>query len=1664
MSAFASLGSFASGLLSSIDKQVGLGENTPQNLDQIDPDDPNRIIDFGNLGDYRNKIDQSAQRNYVETGFIRNLKPKESEILMQEPDMTLIIKKRLFSSLSENFKPELMDSSEKLFYRAAKKIFQTKCEIISNYERLIKIERISNTMGVLNDALLPAIFSSIDTLDSLGGSSFIDGKTRSVFETIRKVKAFSDPLYQTTWLTDRELPALSDLGSGTGAFELTMLSNFDCTTSTQFNGGSANFSVEDPYRMMIVTTEDIDQAIRDTAGGFLNNSFFTLTKATLEETIDQLRAQLTKIRRARRVNDIKFIITETSILFKKMRAIFDEVGIEIIFNYDAGGLGFDGNVNLDDSATTGTNGLQDQEIDLFKQIIQNIYQFVALQQNTETNKFTFNRTTNHVRRKLMLHFGNKPMIQPMDVVHVFMGTKSLLDPKIATDITNSFNIGDVTKGINDSISSIQNTLDDLSGVQNSYAETEKNAIAGEEFPMWLWNLMRNDFTKQAAGTHVFAGLVQSVSHDYQNGKYTLNVNCTDNAGYFKNSRINIQPSVEVFNSALYDPLTPFDLDFDPSSGFLSGEFPTLLPENLLLLNTGLIKFKNGRFRGQPASQEIYQALDGEQVRNKFRRKLEDPDGFVYRWKEGIQSLTLLQEPHPSSSLRSEASPSMTANPYAGQDVMNVLSLLVTGQPYNFNSFMRAAINSGNISRDELTNETGVKSFYRGLLSEINKANATWGSFVPFKKLIVNEGAYTFLQSGEFDIISSNTSLSNLLRQRAQRFDELVKVVPQFANNPQYLNVSATGTLVNPNFQTLLSAGGFNSNIVDTATLSKLGQDIIKLDFQIQQIKTKFTQSVTNANINTNDGSIKIFGDDISFDPTVSQGENAVTTEEKIRERSDFRKRINSLTQRRLWRVKANEDTNLFIVDDSYDKNYDIQAFEKALAGEMGTFKNTYVDVASQIEIVYKTLGLEVFADSQGHIQARPPQYNRMPSSVFYNMLEKKDITGIQIFPTYLESLFVNMVKGLSDRIEILEDEIRIRAAVLGFITDAKASQKLSGKISPNSSASTTAFAFVTSEQTGLLGSKDLRILIDQANPDLTDDRISHGLQALNVQLRGFQTTTVNFDVVQRVALVNETSFGNGVSQDDINSKVFQIGVRLQQKTGQPAPTPSSLISATNLNDNRGRSQLDVLNVTEQISKFLSERQSVLKQLTNAVKNLNEGISLNSGKESGRTVLLPFLNKQKQFPEILEHMIEDEDYDDLGEKSGKRYIIKEHQIISLRIEERPPPFTTVEVTGLFGEGIAGEEGLATDGGNAISTAWAVDFDMWRMYGFRSSQTFPAPFLSNPDSQCAPYAVFQLNLARKNIFQGTVTIAGNEFIQPGEVYYLEDRDLLFYAESVSHHFQYGGSYTTTIELKYGRNPGEYIPTILDIIGKGLYTNKHQADLIRHNRHGQANGDVPIAVLVFDNQPISEGEISSDSLSNLVGGSYGDQNRKNLANILLALGGVLTPTQFGKVAKMEVRVYEDSLNNIKADTKLIDTANAIQSYIKNPTVALASKDGNLAPDPSVSGINTINLTNDNFSIEVVDLGEKTETRSPSSGAWNKAREISSTSGVPSIAEFQAEETLGSGAPELYANIIDVWVTFSDSETTSEVSGSVPSDQNAQEALQKTLNDFNSKIQSVK
>ena len=244
------------------------------------------------------------------------------------------------------------------------------------------------------------------------------------------------------------------------------------------------------------------------------------------------------------------------------------------------------------------------------------------------------------------------------------------------------------------------------------------------------------------------------------------------------------------------------------------------------------------------------------------------------------------------------------------------------------------------------------------------------------------------------------------------------------------------------------------------------------------------------------------------------------------------------------------------------------------------------------------------------------------------------------------------------------------------------------------------------------------------------------------------------------------------------------------------------------------------------------------------------------------------------------------------------------------------------------------------GNAVTSAYAVDYDMWYQYGFRAPKSIEAPFFNDPNIQCAPYAVAALLEARENILQGSVGIVGyNEYYQPGDVVYIEDRNLLFYVKAVSHSFSYG-SLSTTLELNYGHSPGEYIPTMLDIVGKVLYSSKGFFDQYRSERFEMLGSAKSVGALTFvssiSTYTTPQGNDTrlppdSDPLEVLLSGRYGERNKNILSNILLYVSGSLNQQTYQNQKPFVKIVYYRTTDSFDSD--MLNFATSVKDWLINP-----------------------------------------------------------------------------------------------------------------------------------
>lgn len=1626
---------FLSNLGDVLNQQFSSGDNKNKSLDIATNGQTNR---YGKLGQFANQFDQTADRSYNEEGAQRidynNYAPKQLGISMQDPNATVLVKKRMFASLAENWRPDMMDSHEKLFYKTTKILFQNKCNQISSYEKLCKIGQVSADIGRVDYHLLPIIFSLTDnisqtpsaTLGAYGADSLQDSVTgalskfTNIVDRVKEIYALSQDTPYTSWIAGIPDTFRASFSQGTGVIEFNNVTSITTTTTLDFAKGSFSLSFNDPYKIMRITNLDIEQAISDATNRFYSNSFLQFGITSLDQTISLQKQQLNMNRQLRGANPINFIVSPDSYLGKRVRAIIDNIGFEI--NFDASAITNitgpkTGNIDssaLQGSDAVGDDGLSSDEVILFNNIVSALYSQISLAANTRRQAIADNqdqkKNLNRIREKMRLNYSGKLVIQPMDNVHIYINSKKKIDNKILGGLQSSFSGLGFLQGLNN----LTNDIKDTFAINETYS-LEKSVFVGNDFPNWLWQIMRSQIISDKDGAHVFAGIVDEATSSYTDRIYTVSVKGSDNGGYFNYGLVNFKPSVEVFNGPLFDPMTPFKLEFDTVTGVDNNQLE-LLDENKELFESSFVKDKNGLYSGITTTEINYLQQDADRIQNNsVRRVFYDPDGMVYRWKEGIASLTLFGDSYQPSPPGTYA-PALTADPFAGQDIMNVISLLISGQPYNFATFYKAALMvDGAFKKDSATNQDSSGSYFRGLTQQLKSRNAIYGNYVPFKTLTVDEASFSKILNNQLNATAYDGELQSLLKQRADFADKL----------------SIFG-------------------ITSAQDISTKGNDNDKLIQQnLQQLDTLIQNKINSINTTLNQAGnppVSLLGNDISFDYDNSNLNSGTKTRLDDSARRDLRRRIGFLTRRLAWKVRGNEDINFFIVDDTYDKDYDIQAFATQFVNPE-TFKSEYMTVAQKLDGINNVIsGFELFVNTQGHIEARPPKYNRVPSSVFYKMLRLKDDLGIQIFPQFLEDLSINQLGAAYQEIETLEDEIRLYCLSLGYSDDFDCEYFINnfdqGSLAGINrlSSGIGGYRFVSDEQTGKITSTIALNILDQ--PDAMSAAINTNLS--NIQS---QTSLNLFNAVSRASFVqsvlpsntvnNTTQFQTAsqiLSNTSAQTRKDAIVSRLQGSTGMTFDV--SQLFATGSQAPSKVTSNDILQVANGISDRLSQRQSAIKAAVNSLKSLQEGVTLATGSGGpgnqalGNSLLHPALNRSRNIPKTFEHMIEDESYDDLGPGSGARYVIKNNDIIQYSITENKPAHTYVEVTGRFGGLLVDQQqNLSSDlnvfeNGNQLNTVAAIDYDLWRMYGVHIPQSIDAPYLTNPDVQCAPYAVSILNQARKDILKSSLTIVGNEYQQPGEVIYLEDVDLLFYVQSVTHSFNFGSAFTTSLELSHGHNVGEYIPTFLDVIGKMLYKNNKTTSNLVHKRQGNVFNQEHVATIVGNTAtsnsstaftaPNTTTSIGTDIINTI----YGASNRIGLQR-LLDYGGTSLSIDG---AVLEIRIYYNSADGDFSSPNTYTTM--LQEEVMNYLIGASDLSDNAQPMGSLQ-TNTQKLQAYKSQIDIIPVNSNDdgEFRYPSREAFYYARDIVNKSSQGSSDETASQLDIDTA---IYNYIVDCWIVF--------------------------------------
>lgn len=1381
------------------------------------------------------------------------------------PEATILIKKKVFSTLRGANDLRFMDKTEKMLLRATKALFAYKVQQIRAYESLTKFNDFYDKNSAYDLCALATLINESSALESIaeetgkykaknlrghlknigrefkefiGDTLFAEDYSRRA-EDIREIikrKMFSEDKNLTTWVVDHSSAENQILGPGTGVIELTLFRSFNTSVGNSSSPASASMSLSYPYRIGNIIDSDIEIAIEEALNGTLG-ILSSLTDGPPR-------------------NDAGYLMEPSLDGLSALSAAFELAGEDTF----------------------------DTAID-----------------------------TDYIRRKLKTFYLGKPFVSASDIVHFYIkGNRTFTEYNSAA------------KGAFDS----EFLQIDEAILKAEYQLYTNQAISYEEYKK-MRSLNDNSFGM----THVYAGIVTDTSESFSGGFWDLKVNCTDNMSWLKWSRFQSEPAISDPKNILEDPLTPFELSKD-TDGSIIGRRRELLYENKALLQSGLLRYDSGLLAGQNAyeSNLIQGQYNGIGSLNG-KKVAQHPSGFVYRWKDGIVTATAgfsasnpTGESTDASQWGSQYSVTVTNTVLNNLDIPNVLSILIVGQPYNIETFIEQAFTAHNIS--DKSGRLSQTDPLTGVLDTVRKQNKFYGNFHPYRSLTMSSTTteQALNNAGNRNII--NDTIGSL-QERKRELRRRARALTESSQASGIGQSAIIGSLQN------------EMNTIDAA---------IKRQIEIGRSSDRALSSEEKIGIQISLG-----------------GSTNLPVADNEQENEDITRAMMMVgAQRRIEDVRLNRDRNLFIVSDQYDAA-DIRPFILSLnRGSWKLFDGKYVDVWQSCNEITKYLHLEFFANSQGHLEFRPPLWNRVPLTILREAIRVQKSENKEIIPRFITDLFSTRIESLYILVHTMNVKIALAALMLGRYPDKTMIPNVpfTGKSS---------LGFFGIEESGSFGSGSITNTIGniltrgKASPvkevsalrlsqtefvngagdymDKTSGKslsITASFQEKGDVLSGNTETLLGtFDKIieEQSSLVSDIETvvranSDGNSQIEPAAKYDEKSLNairdsFKRQFGRD-PAEGLISKGKSFTENdllwklKDIERLDQAlygndNILAEIKKAISIRDSYVSMLQANLAKVEELNEIEQFLETGEAdqgfqgseSSVNFLNKASDFlaksanalqtthdiltgkvaeGTVYDHLIEDDTRNLLGYGSGKRFILKDEYIMSANFSESPPEFTRIDVNGnapLIGDNINRSfEGL-------YFWAGATDFDLWRQYGYKYQQK-NLPFVSDPEGQGKPYAILELAMQRISINRGSVTVPGNEFYQPGDTVYLPSKGLLYYVSSVSHSFSFGSSFTTSLKLEYGHPPGDYIPGPLDVIGQQLVSNFLEDPAILY-RSSETDDNYrtlqPDSSLVFPTGGVGE-SLGFSSPANLL--AFSD-NQIRFTNMMIDLIGSLSGNKY-------------------------------------------------------------------------------------------------------------------------------------------------------------------------
>lgn len=1060
---------------------------------------------------------------------------------------------------------------------------------------------------------------------------------------------------------------------------------------------------------------------------------------------------------------------------------------------------------------------------------------------------------------------------------------------------------------------------DLLDVSTIHSEW-RNIATNLPFSFYL-SLRKRDFFR-SDGEQTFEGLIKSVNSSYSasSGVYKLSISASDNKEYLDLGQFNLQPSLAQPDGGLYDPLTPFEIEVDPVTGIPVGDLK-LLPENDSIGRW--LKHEDGFYAGETV-EDVGILNDSETKDDKNVKYYLHTSGLAYKWKQGI--ITETRNHNLSRPINSKgADLADTVNTYGITQFSNTFAGLDSADIISTLVTGRPYNYSSFIRQTlqsgsfSLDNTNGRPRYFNYLFDFLETRSPVYGGFLPAKDKMVDLKTAKEAVEKTKELEQRNKAVNKLL-------GEIARLEDSVARSP-------------------------------SANLQKLELD--QKRGELSRLEASMVQPSSSSGNNNLAGNTEAGG--WFGEATELAYETIFGSEPSEDDIFAINSKLKYIVRKKPEEVRYNTAKRYLIVSSQYDQDTEIQAFVRDLrniGGANNLFTSSFKTARSQCEEVANVIDFEFYADSNGNLVFQPPQYNKTPLSLLLKLIALSKAEGVNYAPKFLINLF-------SSRIRLTQNEI--------LITELRLFEKLL-LLAKNATITDN-----TVESDGLVLALSQNINKNNSGYDLNIDTLKT-LGAQNQELTVSQREAIRSksgriddafyrDTARQLIIVRNqlnTLRGNVTKIQDVGS------VEVIRKAKEEIAANSSAVQR--------------LKIANEINSLNSRRQLLIKTYLRLIDNFAEfnanaaDIQIPSSVLAQLKGVTPF-SDLPVFPKFMEDLIENDLTNEEGFRSGKRFIINDDTIISMSLNSKPPEFNNVSVVG----------NSDFVGGQIESSipkqfwAGATDFDSWRQYGFRSrANDISRADFKNPETQCAPYAVFQLIRQRKEIHSGQVTVVGNEFYKPGDVVYVNNKSMLYYVTNVTHSLSLGNAqYQTTLELAYGHPLGEYIPTPLDVIGKGLLTSYSQAygSIVGRRSSVPVNQAVHLETLYLQEYE----NLNPLTISNIQTSFTNSESNKNLIkNVAIKVSERLNrPSELR--SRVEIRTYASS-NSFVQRSKAETIAKWVRDMLIQSSEEASSDLEGLQVQPlEYSDIKIISGINLNEPSSEADI---TFRRFPSSYAWSYAR----------------------------------------------------------------------------